>query len=183
MNLPDLDEIIDRLAAEQPPPPPLVRGWMDCQCVNEDGTIAWEEHVPNMVSTAGFNYLLDAGFHSGTQVTAWYQGLIANGTITLAAADTMGSHSGWTEFTSYSESTRQQWTVGAASGGANTNSTAVTFTINATGSQVYGFFITSVNTKSGTTGTLWCTGAFSQVRYPVTGQAMKFTYTITGASS
>lgn len=163
---------------------PLLTGHMRCECVNPDGSIAWVEDVANMVTTAGFNYLLDAGFKSGTQIGTWYMGLIANSaTAALAIADTIGSHAGWTESTSYSESVRQTWTVGTASGGANTNSAAMAFTINATGVQLYGFFITSVNTKGGVTGTLWSTGAFSTVRFPVTGQILKFTYTITGASS
>ena len=136
------------------------------------------------VVTVGFNYLLDAGFVGGTPITTWYMGLISNAaTITLASADTMSSHAGWTEFTSYTEATRPQWTVGSASGGANTNSTVVTFTVSGTGNQVYGFFVNSVSTKGGTTGTLWVTGAFSTVRFPTAGQQMKFTYTIRGASS
>lgn len=163
---------------------PLIEGIWHVECLDPDGTLAWEENVHNMVTTAGFNYLLDAGFVGGTQISTWYLGLITYAATTaLAKSDTMASHIGWTEFTSYSEATRQQWTVGAASGGSNTNTAAISTTINATGSQLYGAFICSTNTKGNASGTLWSTLAFSTTRYPTSGQVLRFTYTLTGASS
>lgn len=136
------------------------------------------------VTTEGFNYLLNAGFRGSTQISTWYMGLISySATAALSKADTMSSHTGWSEFTSYDESVRQTWTAIAAAGGAITNTTTVAFTTTGSGNQLYGFFIASNSTKSGTTGTLWVTGAFSTTRFPTAGQVLRFTYTITGASS
>ena len=46
---------------------------------------------------------------------SWFVGHISLTSFTaLAAADTMASHTGWTEFTGYSQSTRVAWASGAA---------------------------------------------------------------------
>lgn len=136
------------------------------------------DRTHNGIVTVGKNSLFDVAFRAQTQLTAWYFGLIVNtGTPTLAAADTMSSHSGWTEFTDYTESNRVQWSPDAAASGSITNTTASTFNINATGS-VYGMFLASNNTKSGTTGTLWATAAFSAPKSVVNTDQIKLTYTL-----
>lgn len=138
----------------------------------------WE--LRNAAVTVGLNYLLDAGFRNQTVVTAWYIGLINNsGFSALSAADTMSSHAGWTEFTDYDEATRQAWTIAnAAASGSLATSTAATFTISATGS-VRGMFLTSSNTKSGTTGTLWATATEGSGRSVVDDQSLQVFYTNT----
>lgn len=105
-------------------------------------------------STAGINDILNAAFHAGTQRTTWYVLLIDNASYTgLAAADTISSHSGWTESTAYTQSTRPEWTEGAASGGQITNSSTVNFTTNAE-VTVRGVALCSDNTKGGSSGIL-----------------------------
>lgn len=109
-------------------------------------------------------------FVSDTQIltAAWCAGLIDNsGFSALAAADTMSSHSGWSEFTGYSQTTRVAWGPSSSTAQLLTNGTLMTFDISASGT-LYGAFITSDNTKSGTSGTLWSTGAFPST-IPVTG--------------
>lgn len=78
------------------------------------------------------------------------------------AADTMASKS-FNELTAYSEATRQAWTKnGSPSAGAMSNSAAkARFTINAANTRIFGGFLTSNNTKSGTTGQLFGGGLFS----------------------
>jgi hypothetical protein len=120
----------------------------------------WEKVQKNLVPTAGLNHINDVVFHGSTQVATWYFGLLA-ASPTPAAGDTMSSHVGWTEFTAYDEATRPEWTEGAASGGSTTNSSTVDFTCSTDSSTVAGGFITSNNTKSGTTGTLISVAAFS----------------------
>ena len=134
----------------------------------------------NDITNVGKNYILDTMFKDGTQIasTAWCIGLISNsGYSALAAGDTMSSHSGWTEFTGYSQSTRVAWGPGAASSQATTNASPATFDINATGT-LKGIFVTSQNTKSGTTGTLWATGLFAADVPVSNGDQMKITYTV-----
>lgn len=78
------------------------------------------------------------------------------------AADVMNSKS-FNELAAYSESVRQTWTKNAApSAGAMSNSSSkARFTINATNTRIFGGFLTSNNTKSGTTGVLFGGGLFS----------------------
>lgn len=131
----------------------------------------------NLITTAGKNKLLDTAFQGATQITQWYMGLIDNaGFSANSASDTMGSHTGWTEFEDYDESTREAWTVASASGGSISNAASVAeFTINDSG-VLKGAFITSNNTKGGTTGTLWSSYFFNGTVTVVSGDVLKLTY-------
>jgi hypothetical protein len=143
-----------------------------------DGKLKGRYRMPNGITNVGKDHALDIVFHAGTQVTTWYIGLIDNsGYTAVAAADTMGSHAGWNEFTTYSESVRQEWTEGAPSSQSITNGTPATFSINGSGT-VKGVFITSVSTKSGTTGTLWSTALFASNISVINGDSLKITYTV-----
>lgn len=128
------------------------------ECRNPDGSLAWRAEFHNALTTAGLSYVLGCAVAATTQITSWYIGLIdSSGFSTLAAADTMSSHTGWTESTAYDEAARQAWTPGAVASGAVTNaSAAAAFTISAAG-QIQGAFLNSVSTKSGTLGTLLAT--------------------------
>ena len=120
-------------------------------------TRQWE----NLVTTEGKNHLLASGLDAATQITQWYLGL-TDGTPTAAAGDTMASHAGWAEVTAYDEANRQTWTGGTAAAGSIDNSGNVaTFTISADSTTIGGAFLTSNNTKGGTTGTLYAIGAFT----------------------
>jgi hypothetical protein len=137
-------------------------------------------NINNDITNEGKNTILEIMFHDGTQIasSSWFIGLISNsGFSALAAADTMASHSGWTEFTGYSQATRVAWGPGAAASQSITNSTPATFDINATGT-VKGIFVTSNSTKSGTTGKLWATALFTADVPVVNGDQLKVTYTV-----
>lgn len=136
--------------------------------------------VKNLVVNQGKNDILGVYFHDGTQTasSSWFMGLISlTGYSAIAAGDTAASHAGWTEFTGYSETTRQLWGQGAASSQSITNSTPATFTINASGT-VKGAFIISNSTKGGTTGTLWAAALFSADVPVNNGDQLKVTYTL-----
>jgi hypothetical protein len=136
--------------------------------------------IDNGITTVGLNYLLGGGFHSDTQITGWYLFPIDNTSYSaLSSADTMGSHAGWIESAAYSESTRPSWGPGAASAGSILNSTPVVMTVNADSTALVGMGVTSVATKSGTTGTLWATGLFGAVQNMNSGDVLKITYTVT----
>ena len=94
----------------------------------------------------------------------------------------MSSHIGWTEVTDYSEANRPTATFAAATNAnpsvvTNTASKAV-FTINAT-TTVGGAFLTSNNTKGGSTGTLFSAADFQSPgdRSVVSGDILNVTYT------
>lgn len=138
-----------------------IKGRWKITCRRSDGTVKWEDVIENIVVNAGLNYLLDAGLSAGTAITSWHVGLLS-ATPTIAAGDTMSSHAGWTEVTAYDEATRVAWSDGGVSSQSVSNSgSPATFTINANGTDVGGAFLTSNNTKGGTTGTLYAAGAFN----------------------
>lgn len=147
---------------------------------DKDGNLKGTYDVPNGIVDVGLEHMFDTQFHAGTPITTWYIGLVDNSGFTaFADADTMASHAGWNEFTSYSEGTRVAWAEDAAASRAITNTTSSDFSITGSGT-VKGIFVTSDNTKSGTAGTLWATAAFASTVAVVNGDSLKITYTISG---
>lgn len=127
----------------------------------------WE--TENAAVTVGLNYVLDTAFRNVAQLTTWYIGLMNNSGFTgVSSSDTMASHSGWGEFTGYTDGTRKAWSPPAASGGTLVNTSAVQFTNGGSTAQIKGMFLTSDNTKSGTSGTLWAT-AFTDTAATIAG--------------
>jgi len=149
--------------------------------LDKDGNVKATYEFPNGIVDEGLNHILETQFGGGSQVGTWYIGLIDNsGFSALDAGDTLSSHSGWSEFTSYTESNRVEWVDDTASSRSKTNANTANFSINATG-NVYGIFVSSNNVKStGTTGTLWSTAAFSSVVATANGDTLKVTYTVSG---
>lgn len=128
------------------------------ECVR-GGIVLWERDYFNLVTTAGLNKILDATFSTGLASPTWYVGLVA-ASPTFAAADTMGSHGGWTEITAYAATTRPAFTPGAIAAGSTSNTASkASFVMNAS-TVVSGAFMTDSDTKGGTTGTLYAEGAF-----------------------
>jgi hypothetical protein len=139
----------------------------------------WTEDVVNTNTTAGLNDQLTEYWKGSSYTAAWYVGLKDTGSV--VAGDTMASHSGWTEDTTYSESTRQVLTLGTASAGSIDNSASkAVFSINGT-TTIYGAFLVTNNTKGGTTGTLWGGADFSSSRAVLSGDTLNVTITLTAS--
>lgn len=120
----------------------------------------WHTEWTNLVVAVGVDHILDVGLSGGAQDTTWFIGL-TDGTPTIAAADTMSSHSGWVEVTAYDEATRQAWVDGGVSVGSVSNSgSPATFTISTNSTTIGGSFLVGVDTKGGTGGVLYAAGAF-----------------------
>lgn len=153
------------------------------ECYDKDGNLKWVEETKNLVVNVGLQYMAGVALTSTAQITSWYLGLYgAASSNNPAAGDTMASHGGWTEVTAYSESTRPAATFAAATN-ANpsvvTNSASVAvFSINGT-TTVGGAFLTSDNTKGGTTGTLFSAADFQAPgdRSVINGDTLRVTYT------
>lgn len=132
----------------------------------------------NDVVTVGKNHLLDVTFGNSspvTQIATWYIGLINNSPLpVLAAGDTLGSHSGWSEWTDYSGN-RKAWDDADSASGIKGTTSVSTFTISADGT-IYGIFVCSV--ASTTTGILWATGAFDETVDVQNADDLKVTYGI-----
>ena len=159
-------------------------GVFHVQCFDADGNLKWEEVTPNTVVNVGLQDMNTQYFKGTTYTAAWYLGLITGpgSGNTYAAGDTMASHAGWSENSSYSQSTRPACSFGTASTAnpsvdSNSGSPAV-FSINAT-ATIAGAFLTSNSTKGGTTGVLFSAGNFSSPgdRAVVSGDTLTVTYT------
>ena len=151
------------------------RGVFKVTCRSPDGSVRWEIDFPNLVVTVGKNDLLDKYFLGSAYTAAFFVGLKTAGSI--SAADTMSSKS-WTEITAYSNVTRPAFTAAAASAGSTSNSASpAVFNINGT-ATVGGCFITTNNTKGGTTGILFSAADFAVARSVLSGDTLTVTYTI-----
>lgn len=146
-----------------------------------NGKIAWVEKGKNTIVIEGLTRLLSVMFAAGTQVTSWYMGLINNsGFDEITQDDTIASHAGWTEFTSYSGGVRKQWTPLSVSGAVLTNTAPIQFTFSSAGT-VQGFFLVSDSTLSGTTGVMWNAATFSGTRTIQAGGNLTVNYTLRAA--
>ena len=162
----------------------LALGRFKMACYDKDGALKWEAEEDNLVVNVGLQYMCGTALTSVAQITTWYIGLYGAGASnTPAAGDTMASHAGWTEVVPYSNATRPTCTFATAttanpSVATNSASVAV-FNINAT-STVGGAFLTSDNTKSGSTGTLFSAADFSAPgdRAVTSGDTLNVNYTL-----
>ena len=158
-------------------------------CFDKDGNLKWEAKSPNLVVNVGLQDMNDKYFKGSGYTAAWYIGLYgAASSNDPAASDTMSSHAGWTEVTDYSQSTRPAATFGTATTADpsvidNSGSVAV-FSMNGT-TTVGGAFLTSDNTKSGTSGTLFSAADFESPgdRSVVNGDTINVTYTFSLAAT
>lgn len=155
----------------------------DVECYGPDGTLKWADHFYNLVVNTGLDDLLDKRFKASAYTSADFVGL-TSGTPSVAAADTMASHGGWTEITAYSQGTRPSLTLGTVSGQSVDNSASkAVFSINGT-ATVGGCFVTTDSTKGGTAGILYGAGAFSQGNKSVNnGDTLNVTVTLTTAAA
>jgi hypothetical protein len=156
-----------------------LEGAFEVECRDESGELKWKETFSNLVVNAGLDHALDVTLSGAAQSTSWYLGLVDGGTSpTFDAGDTIGSHSGWSENTDYSESNRQGWTDGGVSSQSVDNSgSPASFSINAT-ADIAGAFLVDDNTKGGTSGTLFAEGSFGATRSVANGDTLNVTYTI-----
>ena len=154
------------------------------ECHDAQGNLKWSAESKNLVVNGGLQDMNAKYFTGSAYTAAWYLGLYGAGASnTPAAGDTMASHAGWTEVVPYSNATRPACTFGTpttANPSVATNSASpASFTINAT-ATVGGAFLTSDNTKSGTTGTLFSAADFGSPgdRAVASGDVLTLTYTL-----
>ncbi len=150
-------------------------------CKGSDGKEKWRELNDNLIVTVGLNALLTEFFKGSSYTATWCVGLKSTGTA--LAADTMSSHSSWTEITDYSESVRQTIVLGTPAAGSVDNSASkATFSINGT-TTIYGAFLANASAKGGTGGTLYGVVDFGSSRAVISGDTLEITVTLTAASA
>lgn len=152
------------------------------ECHDAQGNLKWEESTHNLVVNEGLQDMNNKYFKGSSYTAAWYLGLITgpgSGT-TIAAADTLASHSGWTEFTNYSGN-RKAVTFGTPTTAdpsvVDNSGSPSSFSITSSGGVVAGAFLCSVAT--GTSGVLFSASDFQSPgdRTVVSGDTLTVTYT------
>ena len=152
------------------------------QCLDKDGNLKWEDEMHNLVVNEGLQNMNTEYFKGSTYTAAFFLGLITgpgSGT-TYAAADTLASHAGWTEYTDYSGS-RKAVTFGTATTAdpsvISNSASPASFVISGGGGVVAGAFLCTVT--SGTSGVLFSEADFQSPgdRTVVAGDTLNVTYT------
>lgn len=149
-------------------------------CYDNNGNEKWVEIASNLVVNTGLQEMNTQFFKGAAYTAAWYLGLV-NGTsasTTFSGGDTLASHAGWDESSSYS-GTRPQVTFGTATladpSNINNSASAATFTMNAN-ATIAGAFL--CNVASGTSGLLFSEADFQSPgdRTVVSGDVLNVTY-------
>jgi len=166
-----------------------IRGEFTVAFKDPGGRTYHEEIFPNTLMTAGKGYLLDAGLQgTGFLAASGYMGLISTlpSYVAPLAADTMVSHTNWTEAGSTQPPTysggRIQ-TVWASAGGTNTKalSAGLTFTFTSSGSVAGAFIVlgtSAVNTLMSTAGTLFAAGGLTSAQPVISGNTLTLSYSV-----
>lgn len=161
-----------------------INGYYTVECFGPDGSMKWKDDIHNLVTTVGKNLTMDTVL-GNSAAGAVVMGL--KGTGTALAADTQASHSSWNEVGGANAPTysgnRPTPSFSAASSGAKTTSSAVTFSMTGSGT-VAGCFINigGSATKDNTTGTLFSAGDFTAGSKTVSnGDTLSVTYTATAS--
>ena len=149
-------------------------------CYDSAGNQKWVDIMSNLVVNTGLQDMNNKYFAGSGYTAAWYIGLV-NGTsasTTFSGGDTLASHTGWDENSSY-VGTRKAVTFGAATladpSNINNSSSTASFSMNAT-ANIAGAFV--CNVTSGTTGLLFSAADFQSPgdRSVVSGDVLNITY-------
>jgi hypothetical protein len=174
-----------------------IEGYYHVVCRDAEGAVKWEDQFPNLVNAVGKQLMLDTLLSGSSYTTVGpFLGLISGASPTFAAADTMTSHAGWTEFVAYTVGGSAvrgtaSFTSATSAGTTPTNVTtkaaaAITYTITGAGGTVSGCFLvtgaSASSTLSSTTGTLYSAGAFAVAKVTTSGDTVSVTYSTTATS-
>lgn len=148
-----------------------------------NGIIIDEFECENLVVNQGLNYALGAALGNQSVITTWYIGLFSGNYTVLATDTASGIAAAATEVTAYAAGARQAWTPATPASQAITNSASqASFTFNGS-VTIFGAFLVSTSTISGTTGTLFSGAQFSASKAVVSGDQLLLTYTFSAASA
>ena len=149
-----------------------VCGRYEVECHDRNGNLKWRDHIDNLITDVGKNYLLDSALAASALTTVGpFMGLISSVSYSaIVAANTMASHAGWTEAGSTNAPTISSTRINlsglfnAAASGSKALSAAQTFNITGTGTVKGIFLVTgtgAVATLMSTAGTLFSAGLFA----------------------
>lgn len=151
-------------------------------CHDQDGNLKWEAKAKNLVTKAGLQFMNENFFKGSTYTAAWYIGLVDNSGFTAYSSDdTMASHTGWNENTSYSGSDRATATFGTptlADPSVISNSgSQASYSITGT-ATIRGAFLTTTQDNSTNVGILFSVADFEAPgsRSVVSGDTLNVRY-------
>lgn len=160
----------------------IVVGGMYRGQIIRDGKIIDEFEDHNIVVNEGLNHILNVEFNGLTQVGTWYVGIFEGNYTPVASVTAATIASASTECTAYTSSTRPEYVEATSTAQSITNAASrASFVFNAT-KTIYGAFLVSTSTKSGTSGVLFSAARFSSSKAVESGDELLLTYAF-GASS
>ena len=155
-------------------------GVFSVECVGADGQVKWTDTFHNLVMNEGVQDMNTKYFKGSAYTAGFFLGLVTgpgSGT-TYVAGNTLATHAGWTENTSYSGSRKAVTFNGAtlANPSVISNSSAPSsFSMTAT-TTIAGAFLCTVS--SGTSGILFSAGDFTGGdKFVDSGDTLNVTYT------
>ena len=133
----------------------------------------WEKSFHNTVTKAGLSNNLNVHLQSAS----WYLGLVNNAGFSAfdSSTDTMASHPGWTEYSSYSQATRPAWASSLSGTFISNAASPATFTFTGT-AILKGAFLVSDNVKGASNGILFASGAFPDLQTKAALEILEVTY-------
>lgn len=147
-----------------------------------NGVVIDEFEVDNLVVDEGLNAMLNTTFNGGTQITTWYLGVFEGNYTPVSTVTAATIASAATESTAYASATRPEYVEATATAKVTTNSAnRASFVFNAS-KTIYGAFLVSTSTKSGTSGVLFSAARFATAKSVESGDELLLTYAFTAAS-
>ena len=145
-------------------------------CRDAEGNLKWEENFHNLVPSVGLQYMNNSFFVATGYTTTLFFGLINDaGPNVFAAGNTLATHAGWTENTSYSGDRKAATFTSAGNTTPSiTSGTAPVFTMTSGASTIAGALV--CNVASGTSGILFAVGNFGSAKSVTTGDTLSVTY-------
>lgn len=152
---------------------PFPQGRYFVRCRKPDGSIAWEERFENLITNAGKTDILQKYFKGVAYTAAWYMGFKSalGGQV---AGDTLAAHPGWAEVSPQGANRVALVFNAALANSIGTGQFDVAITL-AGPTDVGGGFVATA--QSGSTGTLYSVGDFSQVRPVSAGDTLQLSQT------
>lgn len=142
------------------------------ECYTREGVLRWQDSFINIVTDEGKTQLLNVYFTSAPK-PLHYMGLAGAVVASASASSSIGGF-GFAEFTGYTGN-RKEITFTSATVKQITHS-AVSFSINTSGSVEGGFTATTATGSAG--GVLFAAGAFSVTRFVDNGDTVNVTHVV-----
>ena len=142
-----------------------IGGYFEVECFDALGKLKWKDKAKNMWVMEGRDYLLTNIFKGGTPSDPLYIGLWKTEAAVEDTWAMANNGSTWHEDGTYDEVARQEFVDGAI-GGTTTrtvdnDASKAVFTMSGT-VTLKGAFLSTNDTKLGTTGSLLCAAAFTE---------------------